>query len=212
MEIRPKRYTQDILSCAIAQKLSQSKRLGGKVQWYILRYTRQRWVYLSITQYISVYIGDFWNLKSPRKSRGLSRGLSLRRRSHPGTYPGTFTERYNMIYFYIKSIYWDILSSTWYILRCAQAYLHKLYGLVYTKIYFYTKTYLVQPNINWDIPWHTNQRPGYNTEYVQDFEEHIVMHMCSASEEWEIAEKQNIQIWPWWYWMHPGLLQYLWRA
>jgi len=180
MEIRPKRYTQDILSCAIAQKLSQSKRLGGKVQWYILRYTRQRWVYLSITQYISVYIGDFWNLKSPRKSRGLSRGLSLRRRSHPGTYPGTFTERYNMIYFYIKSIYWDILSSTWYILRCAQAYLHKLYGLVYTKIYFYTKTYLVQPNINWDIPWHTNHRPGYNTEYVQDFEEHIVMQWCRS--------------------------------
>jgi len=168
MEIRPKRYTQDILSCVIAQKLSQSKRLGGEVQWYILRYTRQRWVHLSITQYISVYIGDFWNLKSPRKSRGLSRGLSLRRRSHPGTYPGTFTERYNMIYFYIKSIYWDILSSTWYILRCAQAYLHKLYGLVYTKIYFYTKTYLVQPNINWDIPWHTNHRPGYNTEYVQE--------------------------------------------
>ena len=144
MENGPKRYTQDILSCAIAQKLSQSKRLGGEVQWYILRYTRQGWAYLSITQYISVYIG-----------------LSLWRRSHPGTYPGTFTERYNMIYFYIKRIYWDILSSTRYILRCAPAYQHKLYGLVYTKIY------LVQPSINWDIPWlrHTTHRPGYKTGF-----------------------------------------------
>ena len=122
---------------------------------------------MSISQYISVYLSIFW-------------GLSLWRHSHPGTYPGTFTERYNMIYFYIKSIYWDILSSTWYILRCAQAYLHKLYGLVYTKIYFYTKIYLVQPSINWDIPWHTNHRPGYNTKYVQDFVEHIVMQWCRS--------------------------------
>ena len=69
---------------------------------------------MSISQYNSVYLSIYWGLlKVPEKVSGtFSRrrekkvsGTFLRRRSHPGTYPGTFTERYNMIYFYIKSIY-----------------------------------------------------------------------------------------------------------
>ena len=120
---------------------------------------------MSISQYNSVYLSIYWGLlklevpekvsgtfsgtftATPRKSRGLSRGLSLRRRSHPGTYPGTFTERYNMIYFYIKSIYWNILSLTWYILRCAQAYLHKLYAQTVAELNNILQAHVV------DGPW-----------------------------------------------------------